>query len=194
MNDVMTADRIARSLPLDVLKQKIFKCKVIFLDVDKRDGSYSKVKRFSANCHEYSVVDGEISYLPEEAYSALQNAVSYINRPATKAQEKDGINHESPADRYEKIEIKRFDLTVLDVMVLVIGEDGKRYFKSVSEKLTELEIDETQKAIIESEKDKIREEEREKYEEKLAAEIAKLKAELPQTASDEEIDRLLGDE
>ena len=59
IQNVITLDKIARSLPSEVLGQKIYKTKVIFLGIDKKDPGYSKYQKFSANCHDYQVVDGE---------------------------------------------------------------------------------------------------------------------------------------
>lgn len=180
-----TLDSIARKLPSEVLDQKVYKAKVVFLGVDKKDPGYSKYKNFSANCHDYMIVDGEISYLPEEALRALEDAVSYVNRPANKKQENDGVDGDNPRDKYEKVRDPRFDVTILDTMTIVIDENGVRTMKSDSQ-VSELELEETHKAILKEERKRIEEEVRAEYEEK----FAKMKAEIP-LVDEEKIDELL---
>lgn len=183
-----TLDSIARKLPSEVLDQKIFKAKVVFLGVDKKDPGYSKYKNFSANCHDYLVADGEISYLPEEAYAALMDAVSYINKPANKKQADDGLDGDNPRDKYEKIKDPRFDVTILDTMTIVIDENGVRTMKSDSQ-VSELELEETHKAIMKEDRKRIEEEVRAEYEEK----FAKMKANIP-LIDEDKIDAILAAE
>ncbi len=183
-----TLDSIARRLPSEVLDQKIYKAKVVFLGVDKKDAGYSKYKNFSANCHDYMVADGEISYLPEEALRALEDAVSYITKPANKKQEMDGIDGDNPRDKYEKVKDPRFDVTILDTMTIVIDENGVRTMKSDSQ-VSELELEETHKAIMKEERKRIEEEVRAEYEEK----FTKMKADIP-LIDEDKIDALLAAE
>ena len=198
MDNIITSEAIAKSLPDEVLAQKIYKCKVVFLDTDKRDPGYTPVKKFSANYHEYSVVDGETSYLPEEAYAALTGAVSYISKPVSRQQEQEGINHENPADKYEKVPVKRFDVTVIDVLTLVVDESGKKSFRSSTQQISKLEIEETQKAIIASkvteETERIQLELEEKYAQMYDKKIKELEKSLTPATDDKEIEKLLGDE
>ena len=168
VEQVLTMDQIAAKFPVDVLGQRVFKCKVTFLDVDRRSENYSPRHQFSANFHEYLVIDGSISYMPEEAYSALNSAVSYIAKPATKKQAEDGIDADDPSDKYEKVTVKRFEVTVLDIIEIVQDESGKKRFVSSSEQKTENEIIATKKAI----EDAIRKElEEDMKEERLTLEL-----------------------
>jgi len=184
-----TLESIARKLPSEVLDQKIFKTKVVFLGVDRKDPGYSKYKNFSVNCHEYLIVDGEISYLPEEAKCALQDAVSYINKPASKKQEEDGLDGDNPRDKYRKEEDPRFDLTIIDTMTVVIDENGKRTLKSDS-LVTAQEKEETDKAILKEERKRIEAEIRLEYEEKYNQKMESLKSEIPE-ANESAIEQLL---
>lgn len=187
-----TLDTIARKLPSEVLDQKIYKAKIVFLGVDRKDAGYSKQKRFSVNCHDYMVLDGEVSYLPEEAKIALESAVSYINKPANKKQIDDGLDMENPADRYEKVADPRFDITVIDTMTIVIDENGKRSMKSDSI-VTELELEETHKAILKEERKRIEEEVRQEYEDKFENKMKELKMSIP-VIDEVQIDKLLAND
>lgn len=181
----VSLDKIARTLPSEVLDQKIYKAKVVFLGVDKKDAGYSKYKNFSANCHEYMIEDGGISYLPEEAKSALEDAVSYINRPASKKQVDDGLDGDNPRDKYQKVSDPRFDVTVLEVLSVVIDDNGKRTLKSEKDVSAE-EREETIKAIVKEERIRIEKEVREEYEDK----FEKMKLAIPEV-DEEKIDALL---
>ena len=194
---VVTLDMIARRLSPEVLNQPIFKAKVVFLGVDRKDPGYSKQKKFSANGHDYMVEDGGISYLPLEAKNALENAVSYITRPANKRQAEEGIDADNPADKYEKIKDPRFDITVLDTYKVVIGEDGSKHLKSDNEiSATELEV--SNKKILEEQKEfltkQIREELQAEYDAKLEAKVKELEKNVPEPISDEDLKKLIGDE
>lgn len=201
---VMTAEKIAKMLPNTVLGQPIYKCKVVFMDVRKGDEGYSQVKRFSANGNDYSVVDGGVSYLPEEAYSALTGAVSYMARPKSKVQAEYGMDMDNPEDRYEKIEIKRFDITVIDILTFIAKEDGSKHFISSKEQASSADLEKTKELMREAVKKELGDEIREEVEEQVKveaekeitkrdADIEKLKAKLKDLNPDEDIDKLLGE-
>lgn len=182
VQSVNTLDKIAKALPSEVLEQRIFKAKVLFLGVDKKDPGYSKIKKFSANCHNYQVIDGETSYLPEEAYNALKGAVSYINKPRL------DWHMDDPRDKYERVPDARFDITIFDEMKVVINEDGVRTLKSNSE-VTKLELEETNKGILVEEKKRIEAEVRAEYE----AKFKNMKNEIPEATPEDEIEDLLNE-
>ena len=199
---VMTAEKIAKMLPNTVLGQKIYKCKVVFMDVRANEEGYSNVKRFSANGNDYSVVDGGTSYLPEEAYYALTSAVSYIAKPKNKIQADYGIDMDNPDDRYVKIEIKRFDVTVIDILTFVAKENGSKEFVSSKEVISKEDMEKTKELMREAVKKEYGDEIREEIEEKIKVEaekeitkrdtdIEKLKAKLKALSPDEDIDKLL---
>ena len=190
---VLTVDQIAKNLSSEVFGQPIYKCKIVFLDVDRKSDGYVPMHRFSANYHDYAVRDDGISYLPEEAYSALNGAVSYISRPKTKKQAQEGVDVDDPNDRYEKVKVKRFDVTVLDIIKLVTDEKGNRRFVSSNEQVTEEENIATKKVI----EIKVRQEMEENFaEERLAyaEKIKALEAKLLDAAPAEDIDELIKDE
>lgn len=178
-------DKVAMKMPAEVLGQKFYKAKILFLDVDRKDPGYSKYKRIDVNCHNYLIVDGEVSYIPHEVLSALRDAVSYINRP-NKTQDKDGIDHDNPRDRYEKIPNPRFDVTVLENLSIVIGDDGKRHFKSDSA-VTQLEVEETSKRITEEKVKQAKEEAKIEFDEKME----KIKSLIPAGIDEEALKQIL---
>ncbi len=193
--EVLTAEKIAQGLPASVLGQKIYKCKVNFNE-DKRSKSYSKRKNFSANCNEYLVIDGEISYMPEEAYNALSEAVTLEAVPVNKKQAEHGVDIDNPQDRYEKISHKRYDLTILDTYKLVIV-DGKKTFVSEKEEVNAKVQEDTINALVEA---RMKEREmflKEQHEEKIKAletELENIKlASIPEAITDEDLDKLLED-
>ena len=176
---VLTAEQIAKGLSSEVFGQPIYKCKILFLDVDRKSEGYSPTHRFSANFHDYMVVDESIAYLPEEAYSALNGAVSYVSRPKSKKQAQDGVDIDDPNDKYEKVTVKRFDVTVLDIIKLVTDDKGNRRFVSSNEEVTEEETKATKREIeikVRNEMEENFAEERLEYEDKIKALEAKLKA------------------
>lgn len=197
--EVMTAEKIAQALPPSVIGQKVFKCKVNFNE-DKRSKSYSKRKNFSANCNEYLVIDGEINYLPAEAYNALIEAVTLEAVPVNKKQAERGIDIEDPSDRFDKIEHKRYDLTILDTYSFVVV-DGKKTFVSDKVELDAKHQEETVNAIVEarmkereaylkeSENDRIKQ-----LEDELAMMRAKATMDIPEAISDEDLATLLDGE
>lgn len=191
-NTVLTAELIAKGLSSEVFGQPIYKCKIVFLDVDRKSEGYIPSHKFSANFHDYSVADDSIAYLPEEAYFALNGAVSYISRPRTKKQAQEGVNVDDPNDSYEKVKVKRFDVTVLDIIKLVTDEKGNRRFVSSNEEVSEEELVATKKEIeirVKHEMEEEFAEERLAYDAKIKALEAKLEAATPA----EDIDELIKD-
>jgi len=195
--EVLTAEKIANGLPASVLGQKIYKCKVNFNE-DKRSKSYSRRKNFSANCNEYLVIDGEISYLPAEAYGALLEAVTLEAVAVNKKQAERGVDIDDPNDQYEKIQHKRYDLTVLDVYNLVVM-DGKKTFVSeraeVDAKVQEDTINAIVEARMKEREEYLKETENERIKQ-LEEELANIKnasMEIPDGISEEDLDKLLGD-
>jgi len=191
MNNITTGvDKIVRSLPTSVLNQKIHKTKVVFLDVKKDDKWYSKFKHFSANGNDYSVVDSEISYIPEEAYNALASAVTVKWEPKNRKQELDGIDGENPNDKYKKVTIPRFDLTIVDTFRLV-QEDGVKKLISENETITKKIQDETIEALLVDKEKKMREEIEIEVEQRFQAKIKELEAKIQQPLSESDIDELV---
>ena len=195
----MTAEKIAQALPPSVIGQKVYKCKVNFNE-DKRSKSYSKRKNFSANCNEYLVIDGEINYLPAEAYNALTEAVTLEAVAVNKKQAERGIDIDDPNDRFAKIEHKRYDLTILDTYNLVIV-DGKKTFVSEKIELDAKHQEETVNAIVEARMKEreafLKEAENERIkslEDELEQLRAKAKVDIPEAISDEDLESLLDDD
>ena len=186
----VTLNDIIKGLNAEVIGQKIYKTKVVFLDTDKNAPHYEKTKVFSVNFHSYSIVDGEVAYLPEEAYDSLKNAITVVYKARNKKQELDGIDGDNPNDKYEKIENKRFDLTVLDKYTLV-QDGGERKLVSENEQVTAKVVEETTNAAIEARRKEIEAEIRAELE---AEYKAKKLESLPAEISDEAIDELLGGE
>lgn len=192
----MTAEKIAQALPPSVIGQKVYKCKVNFNE-DKRSKSYSKRKSFSANCNEYLVIDGEINYLPAEAYGALMEAVTLEAVSADNKGRPKFMDIDDPNDRYEKIEHKRYDLTILDTYNFVVV-DGKKTFVSEKVELDAKHQEETVNAIVEARMKEERELKKESENERIKQleeelRIAKAKVEIPDPISDEDMDKLLKD-
>lgn len=177
---------IVKKFSADVLTQKIYKAKVIFLGVDRKDPGYSKYKKIDVNCRPYLITDGEINYIPEEVKSALQDAVSYSSQPRNKKQEKDGMDYDDPTDRYEKIPDPRFDVTVLETFHIVINENGERELKSDSA-VTQLEIENTREFAVEERIKEAVNETKELDKLEFKEKFEKLKALIPEGVSEEEI-------
>jgi len=197
--EVMTAEKIAQSLPNSVLGQKIYKCKVNFNE-DKRSKSYSRRKNFSANCNEYLVIDGEINYLPAEAYGALTEAVTLEATAVNKKQAEYGVDIDDPNDRFAKIEHKRYDLTILDTYNLVVI-DGKKTFLSEKAEMDAKIQEETVNAIVEArmkEREEFLKDSENERIKQLEEELERIKAiskvEIPDAISDEALEKLMRDE
>jgi len=197
--EVMTAEKIAQSLPNSVLGQKIYKCKVNFNE-DKRSKSYSRRKNFSANCNEYLVIDGEINYLPAEAYGALTEAVTLEATAVNKKQAEYGVDIDDPNDRFAKIQHKRYDLTILDTYNLVVI-DGKKTFLSEKAEMDAKIQEETVNAIVEArmkEREEFLKDSENERIKQLEEELERIKAiskvEIPDAISDEALEKLMRDE
>jgi len=197
--EVITAEKIAQSLPNSVLGQKIYKCKVNFNE-DKRSKSYSRRKNFSANCNEYLVIDGEINYLPAEAYGALTEAVTLEATTVNKKQAEYGIDIDDPNDRFAKIEHKRYDLTILDTYNLVVI-DGKKTFLSEKAEIDAKVQEDTVNAIVEArmkERESFLKESESERIKQLEDELERIKAsskvDIPDPISDEDLEKLMSDE
>lgn len=195
MNNIVNdVSKIIKSFPDSVLNQKIYKTKVVFLEVNKTDKGYSKFKRFSANGNDYMVVDSEISYIPEEAYNALASAVTVKWEPKNRKQELEGIDGGNPEDKYKKVIIPRYDLTIIDTYRLV-QEDGVKKLVSENEEITKKVQDETVQAILVDKEKRLREEIEAEVEQRFQAKIKELESKIPQPLSDSDIDNLVaGDE
>lgn len=189
MEQVNTVDKILKNLPDEVIGQKIYKTKVLFLDVKKDEAHYMKTKNFSSCGRNYSVVDGEISYLPEEAFSALSDAVTITRRYRDKRQEKDGIDHDNPNDNMIEEKNKRFDLTVIDTYTLVI-EDGKKTFVSQNDTISAKVAEETANKIVEVKEKELREQIEEEFRMKYEDKIKDLQSKITPPVSDEELESL----
>lgn len=191
MNTKMNSiDDILKALPEEVIGQKIFKTKVIFLDVKKDDSHYSPTKRFGVNGRNYLVHDGGIAYLPEEAFNALNDAVTVERKFRDKRQAHDGVDHDNPDDRYVEVKNNRFDLTVIDVFTLMI-EDDKKIFVSQNESASAKAQDETIQKIITVKEKEIRQQVEEELRSSIREELMK---ELTPEISDEDIDSLTSED
>ena len=169
---ILTQENIVQSLYPQVLTQKIYKAKVVFMGVLRDDPHYNQVRSFSANGRRYSVVDGGISYLPAEALAALQDAVPVYTVHANKKQMKDGIDHEDPTDKFMKMKNPRYDITVLEEFKIGKDETGKNILVSVTETGKKAELDRAEKAAYAAIKAEIEQTVREEMEEKIRAEVA----------------------
>ena len=169
---ILTQENIVQSLYPQVLTQKIYKAKVIFMGVLRDDPNYNQVRSFSANGRRYSVVDGGISYLPAEALAALQDAVPVYTVHANEKQKKDGIDHEDPSDKFKKMKNPRYDITILEEFKIGKDEAGKNILISVTETGKKAELDRAEKAAYAAIKAEIEQTVREEMEEKIRAEIA----------------------
>lgn len=169
---ILTQENIVQSLYPQVLTQKIYKAKVIFMGVLRDDPHYNQVRSFSANGRRYSVVDGGISYLPAEALAALQDAVPVYTVHANKKQMKDGIDHEDPTDKFLKMRNPRYDITILEEFKVGKDDAGNNILVSVTETGKKAELDRAEKAAYAAIKAEIEQTVREEMEEKIRAEIA----------------------
>lgn len=190
MNQPISTDlqKVINSLPEDVIGQKIYKTKIIFLDVNKSEPHYEKDKRFSVRGNNYIVRDGAVSFLPEEAYNALKDAIIVTRKYKTKTEEKDGLNYDDPESRFEEVKNPRYDLTVIDTFSFMVDE-GKRVFISENETISTKTAEETAEAIVAV---KIKEKEielRAELEAEYAEKYAKEGKIVPEI-SDEDIDAL----
>lgn len=188
--NLISADlqKVINSLPEDVIGQKIYKTKVLFMDVNRAETHYQRDKRFSVRGNNYAVRDGEIAYLPEEAYNALKDAVIVSRKYKTKHEERDGLNIDDPDSKFEEIKNPRFELTVIDTYSFMV-ENGKRIFVSDNETISTKMVEETADAIVKVKMEERERELREELEAEYKAKYEKEKEVLPEI-SDEDIDAL----
>jgi len=111
---ILSAEDIFKSFPSSTKMQPKYRVKVVFLNTSKSDPTYTPVRVFSVNGNKYSVVDSGIAYMPEEAHSALTNAVGYITKPKNTMQKEYGLNADDLNDKYEKVPVPNYDLTILE--------------------------------------------------------------------------------
>jgi hypothetical protein len=110
----LNMEDIFKSFPSNTRMQPKYRVKVIFLNTSKSEPSYTPVRVFSVNGNRYSVVDGGTAYMPKEAYSALTDAVGYIAKPKNSMQKEYGLNADDLSDKYDKVPVPNYDLTILD--------------------------------------------------------------------------------
>ncbi len=189
MNLISTdLQKVINSLPEDVIGQKIYKTKVLFMDVNRAEAHYQRDKRFGVRGNNYVVRDGEVAYLPEEAYNALKDAVIITRKYRTRQEEKDGLNIDDPNSKFEEIKNPRFELTVIDTYSFMV-DNGKRTFISDNETISAKMVEETADAIIKVKMEERERELREELEAEYKAKYEKEKEVLPEI-SDEDIDAL----
>lgn len=111
---ILNAEDIFKSFPSSTKMQPKYKVKVVFLNTSKSDPTYTPVRVFSVNGNKYSVVDSGIAYMPKEAHSALSDAVGYIAKPKNSMQKEYGLNVDDLTDKYDKVPVPNYDLTVLE--------------------------------------------------------------------------------
>lgn len=110
----LNMEDIFKSFPASTRMQPKYRAKVVFLNTQKSDPTYSPVRVFSVNGNKYSVVDSGIAFMPKEAFSALSDAVGFITKPKNAMQKEYGLNADDLNDKYEKVPVPNYDLTILE--------------------------------------------------------------------------------
>lgn len=176
------------------MDQPVYKAKVVFLGVNKKDKSYSKYRQFGANGNKYLVEDGAINFLPLEALHALKDSYELITKMSA-TQEKFGLNLDDPSDAYEKVKDFHYDITV--IAEYSIGKNGKDLVlipKDAPEtEETKKAKDEAKIALRQQLEKEIREELEEEYKAKEAALLAELEA-IPEADTEKEIEDLINED
>lgn len=202
---VFSREDILNRLPIQVLSQKVYKAKVVFMGVLRDDPNYNQVRSFSVNGRRYSVVDSGISYLPEEALRALQDAVPVYTVHANSQQAKDGVNHGDPSDQFRKMPNPRYNITILEEFQIGKDEAGNNVLVSLTDQSKEEELQRAQKAAYEAMKKELEEDLRIEIEEKVRKELSgkmveedypdvKIKEEIPEAMDDDEFEELISGE
>ena len=180
-------DKIIKRLPASTMEQKVYRAKVIFLGVNKTDKHYNPRKDWSVNGNNYTVLDGEIAYLPEEAKNSLLDAIE-IRKVPTPAQEKYGIDG-ARREKYKSDKVPRFNLEIYEVYKQAIV-DGEKVFVSETEQIKAKDRDETIKVILAEKEKQMRADLEDEFKSKLDAQIASLNAKLEPAIDEDELSEL----
>ena len=175
-------------LPASTIEQKVFKTKVVFLGISKTDKQYNKQKSWTVNDNRYMVEDGQIAFLPEEAYNSLNDAVSLKASYKTKKQMQEGLDMGDPEDVMMKTEDRRYDLTILGEYVQSV-HDGKKVLVGEDEDSPEKKA-EARRIAKEEMKAEVRAELEAEKAEEIEKELKELE-EIPDATPDEDIETLM---
>ena len=115
MAKILSTEQIIKNIRTVTLdRQRIFRVKISFQNIDKTTEAYESHKYISVNGRNYRLFDGQSHILPEEVVEALKDSVGYKTQPKNKRQAVEGLNYDDPDDVYAKIKYENFDITILE--------------------------------------------------------------------------------
>lgn len=115
MAKIISTEQIVKNIRTVTLdRQRIFRVKISFQNIDKTTEAYESHKYISVNGRNYRLFDGQNHILPEEVVEALKDSVGYKTQPKNKKQAVEGLNYDDPDDIYAKIKYENFDITILE--------------------------------------------------------------------------------
>lgn len=115
MAKILSTEQIIKNIRTVTLdRQRIFRVKISFQNIDKTTEAYESHKYISVNGRNYRIFDGQNHILPEEVIEALKDSTGYKTQPKNKRQAVEGLNYDDPDDVYAKIKYENFDITILE--------------------------------------------------------------------------------